>query len=225
MSFEHVKVLPFVGEKYKKKTPFGLPILILGEPHYSENGEPLDSEFTKRVVQESLGGKNYPFFAKVAGVFQGSWPDHNYRRQFWSSVVFYNFVQETVGPNSRIRPNGTMWNEAGPALQEVLVEYQPGFVLILENELWANLPVPLKPGPPVTLADGQSKESRLYFNDSGYAFTFGIAHPASAGAIRSGHLGFWPLFLAQLSFRERKKAKPWTKRCPGCESFLQQAWL
>lgn len=62
-----------------------------------------------------------------------------------------------------------------------MVEYEPGFVLVLGKDLWANLPVPLEPGPLVTLPDGQTMESRLYFNDAGYAFTFGIAHPSSFG--------------------------------------------
>ena len=43
--FEHVQVLPFVGERYKRETPWGVPILIVGESHYSNNGEPLSPEF------------------------------------------------------------------------------------------------------------------------------------------------------------------------------------
>ena len=31
MQFEHVKVLPFVGDNYKRETPWGLPILIVGD--------------------------------------------------------------------------------------------------------------------------------------------------------------------------------------------------
>jgi len=181
MRFEHVKVLPFVGDRYKKETPWGLPILIVGESHYSRKGEPLSADFTKEVVQETLDGENYPFFTKAVGVFHGCWPNPELRRQFWSCAVFYNFVQETVGSGPRIRPTDEMWRKAGPALEEVLIEHEPGFVLVLGKQLWANLPVPLKPGPLVTLQDGQSGESRLYFNDAGYALTFGIAHPASPG--------------------------------------------
>jgi hypothetical protein len=52
MEFEHVKVLPFVGEKYKTEMPWGVPIMILGESHYS--GEPLHADFTRKVVRICL---------------------------------------------------------------------------------------------------------------------------------------------------------------------------
>jgi hypothetical protein len=179
MCFEHVKVLPHIGEDYGKQIPWGLRILIVGESHYRP--EPLDPDFTKHVVKEVIDGANYPFFTKAVGVFYGHWPNHELRRQFWRSAVFYNFIQESVGAGPRIRPSDEMWRNAGPALEEVLIEYRPGFVLVLGKELWANLPIPLKQGPRVTLLDGQSRESRLYFNDAGYAVTFGIYHPSSGG--------------------------------------------
>ena len=181
MNFDHVKILPYVGGEYSRSNRFGLSILILGESHYSNNGSPLNREFTQEVVQEVIDGANYPFFTKTVGVFHGAWPNHGLRRQFWTSVVFYNFIQETVGPRPRIRPTDAMWRAAGPALEEVLIQYEPGFVLVLGKQLWENLPIPLKPGPTVTLPDGRSRESRLYFNDAGYAFTFGINHPCSGG--------------------------------------------
>lgn len=181
MRFEHVRVLPFVGENYKRETPWGLPILIVGESHYSQNAQPLYPDFTRDVVRETLDGANYPFFTKTVGVFHGGWANQELRRQFWGCSAFYNFIQETVGSRSRIRPTDEMWTKAGPALEEVLIELEPGFVLVLGSELWANLPVPLKPGPLVTLQDCQSRESRLYFNDAGYGFTFGINHPSSGG--------------------------------------------
>jgi hypothetical protein len=72
-----------------------------------------------------------------------------------------------------------MWRSAGPALEEVLIQHEPGFALVLGKQLWQILPIPLKQGPFVTLPDGRSRESRLYFNDAGYAFAFGINHPSS----------------------------------------------
>ena len=54
MHLEHVKVLPFVGENYKNEMPWGIPVMVVGESHYSE--EPLDTEFTIRVVKEMLDG-------------------------------------------------------------------------------------------------------------------------------------------------------------------------
>jgi hypothetical protein len=121
------------------------------------------------------------FFARTVGAFNGGWSSPEARRNFWSTAVFYNYVQEDVGANPRIRPTAEMWRKAEPALEEVLIEHEPGFVLVLGSELWAKLPTPIKPGPIVALPDGQTRESRLYFNDAGYAFAFGIAHPSSFG--------------------------------------------
>ena len=163
------------------KVPFGLPIFILGESHYRPDGQPLNREFTREVVQEVLEGENYPFFTKTVGVFYGRWPNLDERRRFWNTAVFYNFVQETVGKAPGIRPKDHMWRTAGPALEETLIMCMPGFVLVLGKQLWDNLPIPLKEGPTVHLADGRTRSSRLYFNDNGYAFTFGINHPRSGG--------------------------------------------
>jgi len=181
MGVEHVHVSPFVGDKYKKEMPWGLPILILGESHYSAKGKPLSANHTKEAVQEHLDSGSYPFFAKVAGVFQGGWTSPDRRQLFWSCSAFYNFVQETVGAGPRERPTDEMWRKAGAALEEVLIEHKPGFVLVLGKRLWEELPLPSEQGPAVTLPNGKSKDSLLYCHDAGYAFTFGIPHPASFG--------------------------------------------
>jgi len=64
---------------------------------------------------------------------------------------------------------------------EVLKELQPGFVLVLGCATWGNLPKTFESGPPVSLPDGQMKESRLYANKAGFTFTFGIDHPSCFG--------------------------------------------
>jgi hypothetical protein len=183
MRFRHVKVWPFVGENYKKEMPWGLRVMILGEAHYFK--EPLYAGSTKDVVQDMLYKKPYQhwmnLFAKTVGVFRDGWSSRESRRSFWSSVVFYNFIQETVGDTPGIRPSEEMWQKAGPAFEEVLMEYKPGFVLVLGEDVWKHLPRCSEPGPMVVLPDGQTRESRLYLNDAGYAFTFRINHPSSPG--------------------------------------------
>ena len=186
---EHVKSLPYVGENYGNVKPFGLSVLILGESHYIPGDDDLYDTFTREIIRRVLniidGPKdptfNTRFFTKVARVFHDKKPDQGLQRQFWQSVVYYVFIQESVGKRPRIRPTDQMWRDGGPALQEVLIEYEPEFVLVLGKQLWSNLPIPLETGPLVTLPNGQSRESRLYFNDAGSAFTFGINHPSSGG--------------------------------------------
>jgi hypothetical protein len=203
-----VKVLPYVGQDYGREKPWGVSVLILGESHY--HPERLNPEFTCEVVQAVIDGANYPFFTKVVGSFYGAWPDHDLRRQFWKSVAFYNFIQETVGAKPRIRPTDQMWRNAGPPLEEVLIQHEPGFVLVLGKQLWENLPIPLKRGPLVTLGDGQSRESRLYFNDAGYAFTFGINHPSSGGWTYEKWTP-WVQAAVQAAVRFQGEGRPWTR--------------
>ncbi|MGJ5813670.1 uracil-DNA glycosylase family protein [Paludibaculum fermentans] len=184
MRFEHVKALPFVGESYNKETPWGLPILILGEAHYTTI--PLYPEITNEVVEGSVTPDRkweswMMIFAKTPGIFHGGWTDPEQRRRFWSSMAFYNYVQESVGSEARTRPTEEMWKNAVPAFEEVVNHLQPRFILVLGNELWKNLPKTSKPGPPVSLSDGELRESRLYPNGAGDAFVFGIAHPSSIG--------------------------------------------
>lgn len=179
---EKIKVLPFVGERYGVESPIGLPTLILGESHYSVG--PLYEEFTRDVLQEVFEAPWKPwmiFFARTAGLFQGGWLSREDRNKFWSSVAFYNYIQETVGDRPRMRPTKEMWLTAVPAFEEVLVQHKPKFILVLGYELWNNLPAPVKEGPMVQLPDGQTMPTRLYANDAGYAVAFGIAHPAAPG--------------------------------------------
>jgi len=110
MQFEHVKVLPFVGGSYRKETPLGLPVMILGESHYY--GEPLPADLTRRVVGDMLNEPWKPwmrFFARAVGVFKGGPSTHQERIEFFSSAIFYNYVQEDVGDQPRIRPTFDMW--------------------------------------------------------------------------------------------------------------------
>jgi len=210
MHFEHVKVLPFVGDGYKKETPLGLPVLIVGESHY--NDEPLHADFTKEVVQLMLDAPWKPwmnFFAKTAGVCQSGWRNRELRRKFWSSVVFYNFIQETVGAEPRMRPTDEMWRKAGPAFVEALIEYEPGFVLVLGNQLWANLP-PSEPGPYVMSYFQTAKRERAD------CISMMLAMPSplgslirrhGAGVIKSGRRGYRPHFRPRFNFKATGSAE------------------
>jgi hypothetical protein len=170
-----------VGEEYGVVMPWGTPLFILGESHYGfDAGSILPRDFTRDIVREATEGVGYPFLTKAVGVFDGVWPDHEIRRRFWRTSVFYNFIQESAGEEARVRPTREMWRRAMEPLEETLILCMPGFVLVLGTEMWQSLPLALKDGPPVS-CDGQTKVSRLYFNDNGYAFTFGIDHPSSFG--------------------------------------------
>jgi hypothetical protein len=155
--------------------------MVLGESHYGTEEEARDQYFTIELMERVVTGWRYAFWTRVASVFLGRRPtDEDYVR-FWQSVMFYNFIQESVGRVSRTRPTPAMWTNAVPAFQEVLERYRPLFILVTGKQLWDNLPNAGQIGPTIALPDRGQRESWLYSHPGGHALSFGINHPQSFG--------------------------------------------
>jgi hypothetical protein len=174
--FKTVKVLPFIGKNYGKPDGLGVRILILGESHYNPIGGPLHRTFTRDVLENH--SDKHRVFGKIVRMFYDRKPDEQMKRQFWKTVAFYNFIQESVGDAPRIRPTRKMWEQAPQALREVLMLCRPGFVLVLGKELRRNLGIEFAKGPAVQLANGRTKHLQLYDDDTPF---FAINHPSSPG--------------------------------------------
>ncbi|HEV2349202.1 MAG TPA: hypothetical protein VG028_05075 [Terriglobia bacterium] len=185
--FEYVKVLPYVGCNYTRANCWGVTMLVLGESHYMEEGEPgqlLDPLFTRDVVGEVLEGVKKPafnFFTKVAGLFYGGRrPTENERCEFWRSVAFYSFVQVCVGNAPRQRPTSEMWHHARQPFKETLRILRPEFVLVLGGDLAEHLKRMAESETNVRLGD-KYMPAWLYVHARGNAFAFRINHPSSRG--------------------------------------------
>ena len=126
---------PWIGENYESSKP---RILILGESHYSSNPDE-KPDFTQGIVAYwALGGKGNRFFTTIAKVVSEKpheWMRPNDKEAFWQSVAFYNFIQEIVGKEARIRPTEQMWQNAQEPLKNVLTNLSPEIVVVLGKAL------------------------------------------------------------------------------------------
>jgi hypothetical protein len=139
-----VKFLPWVGARYSDGFA-GKRTLILGESHYKWKGIADINQWrsiTQTLVQEQCDGHyRKAFWTKTAKAFLGHCPTLEEKRTFWSSVAFYNYVQESAGDAPRIAPRMESWASSQEAFKEVLISLNPDFVLILGYRLAANLRV------------------------------------------------------------------------------------
>lgn len=137
-----VKFLPWVGQNYADGLN-GIKTLILGESHYQwECGRDINEwrEVTQRLVQEQVDGPfTKAFWTKIVIAFIGHSPTQDEKKKFWSSVVFYNYVQESAGDAPRIAPKRESWASSEDAFLEVLETLKPDFILILGDRLTGNL--------------------------------------------------------------------------------------
>jgi hypothetical protein len=121
-SLKHVKFEPSIGKHYGMDSPFGIPVMILGESHYGAQGE--TRSFTKYVIKDVKSGKKrHAFFRNVAKAFLVDPRSPSQRKAFWDSVVFYNYVQTSVEPGTR--PAVKTWLAAQEPFLEVLASLEP----------------------------------------------------------------------------------------------------
>jgi hypothetical protein len=168
------------GAEYGSNSPWGMPVMILGESFYGDDEGAKNPDFAILLITDAVkDGYRNTFLDGTACAFLGKSPDDKEYRGFWNSVVYHVYVQESVGPSARSRPTPDMWRRGEQGFLEVLAQYQPGFVLAVGKGLYENLPNCGAQGPTISLPDGASRESWLYPNSRGDALTFSINHPSS----------------------------------------------
>ncbi len=140
-SAELPQFLPWVGARYGEihAPPVGRArVLVLGESHYGDASCQRES-FTNDVVKEWVFQRRDRFFTKVAkltlGLSTAEWLSPELSHEFWNSVLFYNYVQEIVGPGPRYRPSPEMWRCAESSLGRLLLEHTPNCIVVLGREL------------------------------------------------------------------------------------------
>src|ERR1700757_949280 len=95
-----VNFLPFVGSTYGYQSAFGIPVLVLGESHYTDTGrKSFQSSFTRDVIDDVISGDEYRFFTQVSKTFLGERSVDP--KTFWNSVAFYNFIQTVIRKGTR----------------------------------------------------------------------------------------------------------------------------
>lgn len=137
---------PWVGENYNSSSLFkGKKLVILGESHYGYHECNDEDKFsaTKNVIDEYLKGDSLydgRIFTSLCKICLGK--DHLEKEdkiQFFNSIVFYNYLQESVGEPGD-RPTDEQWKQSQSAFLEILEMYKPDYLLVLGKELWFKLP-------------------------------------------------------------------------------------
>lgn len=137
------RFLPYRGASYgEPRTDRPSRILVLGESHYAPPGAAWadDPRFTQDVVERWALARRDRFFTVVAKLLldlpAGVHLSDDARRGVWSSVAFYNYVQQAVAGGPRDRPTAEAWRAARAPFRVVLAELRPDVVLVLGKTLW-----------------------------------------------------------------------------------------
>jgi hypothetical protein len=143
----HVNFMPFVGRSYGYHSAFAIPVLVLGESHYTATSrKSFPSSFTRDVMDDVISGEEWKFFTRVSETFRGERSVDP--RTFWNSVAFYNFIQTVIKKNTR--PTAQMWRDAERPFLEVLEALRPRLVAIFGFQTWENTPCHGRNAKPIT---------------------------------------------------------------------------
>lgn len=157
-------------------------MLALGESHYEWKPGVIIENLTCELVREQAESKDtYAYWTKVVTAFLNRSPSKSDKYEFWNSVMFYNYIQCSVGNSPRIPPTRKMWDESEDGFREILLVYQPSCIIVLGERLWNNLPDYGERGPDL-IVDDVRRESWLYPTEKGkFALASRIKHPSWPG--------------------------------------------
>lgn len=161
--FQHVRFLPWIGDNYKNGGGvFRQRTLILGGSHYSDEYESFQNPelrqewatFTNEVVEyyldDNIRGKWKGTYSRFVNSVYGDTTDLDRRRNFFESVVFYNYLQDVAGggPTEAHRYD---YNEPRhfQAFTEVIETLRPEVVISWGYKAWNALPNDWGFGPAV----------------------------------------------------------------------------
>ncbi len=177
-----VKFLPWIGTQYHVGFN-GVRTLVLGESHYQWKCDRDINEWrevTNDLIQEQLDGTyTKAFWTHIAITFLGHKPSLTEKNSFWSSLAFYNYIQESAGDAPRIAPSENSWPSSVDAFYEVLNSLKPQFVLALGDRLCNRLPN-LNRSSGKAIPDAPRQATWIYnLRDGQTCLVYGIKHPSS----------------------------------------------
>jgi len=177
---------PWIGRRWGQSDNAlgGLRIIILGESHYHDS-VPVGTDIpdmTEWVIHSYLQDRSsHPFLSKIeALVMTGT---HSWEtRDFWDSVVFYNYIPVVAANKPRQRPGEELWYGAAPQLfGELVKRVEAEGILVCGTELWRRMPIGLIERQDAYRAGGRSWRDREYE----------IALPHRAVAVHIPHPSGW----------------------------------
>jgi hypothetical protein len=170
-------VIPILwtGANYEVGGYQGRRLFLLGESAYGvRTWTPAEQN---DFIRANISGEcNHHFYTKVYNTFSSvtKWVSPQSFRDFWNGIVFYNYIQETVGDRPKCRPTKEMWVRwKDPCIQTIEAQ-NPKRILVLGKQLWWTL---------IGLGMIQTNEDKtmgLVFGTNRVKCNF-IPHPSSVG--------------------------------------------
>lgn len=155
----NVNFNPWVGENYSTGGIFSKKILVLGESHYcpkelSAQGRCAGGCFRKNMLTGCFSQtidnvdaavnyyKGCPYqqtFLCFERAVMGRVLSEEERKEFWNSVMFYNYVQFAL-PAARTAPSSEQMQTSEEAFREILENHQPDYIIVWGKRLYKALP-------------------------------------------------------------------------------------
>lgn len=132
---------PATGDNYGARSQFEMGVLIVGESHYADWGEPQDeAEWTRAALKKGcskLKGESQ-FWRIIPQTVTGSTITLDSLNAFWSQVALYNYFQHPVtSANPATIAVGRRYR---PQFLEVLSNLRPKLVLVFSVKAWWAMP-------------------------------------------------------------------------------------
>jgi hypothetical protein len=137
---EQAKPILWEGASYKSDGFRGKRLLILGESAYGSRTWTQDEQ-NGFILANLTGTESHSFYTKVYHSFSDVPKRVSMKqfREFWDSIAFYNYIQETVGPRPKYRPEIEMWVRWKEPCVAIIGSISPNRILVLGRQLWRTL--------------------------------------------------------------------------------------
>lgn len=191
---------PWVGENYSTSEK---KILILGESHICGNGcpdcgdvnkHPECINFTNNAIKYFLdyksGNGDFDYwmntYTKFGNILYNFYLSAAETKEFWNSIVFYNYVQFATD-KARVSPLNDEFGKSQTAFFEILQTYKPDLVFVWGERLWDQLPGGGEFGESVQIENSNSGALYYYTIDEKRIPIYMVNHPSSSAFNYSWH--------------------------------------
>lgn len=109
-----------------------------------------------------------------------------YKKRFWNSVAFFNFVDDVVEGGSRHAPHNDSFEKARLDWVNLINVISPSHIVCLGKRLWVNMP---KPNSSSTFSVAEMKPHPIfeYSHSNGTAKATYIYHPSVGFSSKRWH--------------------------------------
>ena len=125
---------PWIGKEYES-LPQHKRVMILGESHYTKEGEEYDPTLSVRVIKSLIQGRKFRFFTCVTTAMENEDYNKINVENFWSQFAYANFCQGGVLSGKKSGKE-KMFQDGMRAFPQVLDLARPGKILVFSRKSW-----------------------------------------------------------------------------------------